>query len=118
MRELVLTRHTELIDPLLHVWGWEIPVYLFLGGMVAGMMILVGYFLLSGRHTGHNCVVRACCPALSLVLLSVGMLALFLDLEHKLYVWRLYTTFADHLADVVGRLDPAARLPGACRWRG
>ena len=32
-------------------------------------------------------------PGLSLVLLSLGMLALFLDLEHKLYVWRLYTTF-------------------------
>jgi formate-dependent nitrite reductase membrane component NrfD len=32
-------------------------------------------------------------PALGLGLLSLGMLALFLDLEHKLYTWRLYTTF-------------------------
>jgi len=32
-------------------------------------------------------------PGLGLVLLSLGMLALFLDLEHKPYVWRLYTTF-------------------------
>jgi formate-dependent nitrite reductase membrane component NrfD len=30
---------------------------------------------------------------MSIVLLSIGMLALFLDLEHKWYVWRLYTTF-------------------------
>jgi len=92
MRELVLTRHTEQIDPFLHVWGWEIPVYLFLGGMVAGMMILVGVALLRGRHREHTCSCSVL-PGLSLVLLSAGMLALFLDLEHKLYVWRLYTTF-------------------------
>ena len=92
MRELVLTRHTEQIDPLLHVWGWEIPVYLFLGGMVAGMMILVGVTLILGRHRHRACTCSVL-PALALALLSAGMLALFLDLEHKLYVWRLYTTF-------------------------
>jgi protein NrfD len=92
MRELFVTRHNDLIDPALHVWGWEIPVYLFLGGWVAGMMIIVGSFLLRGRHREDTCVC-AILPALSAVILSVGMLALFLDLEHKLYVWRLYTTF-------------------------
>ncbi len=56
------------------------------------MMIISGYFLFSGRfrNTRSACFVL---PGLSLVLLSLGMLALFLDLEHKLYVWRLYTTF-------------------------
>jgi formate-dependent nitrite reductase membrane component NrfD len=92
MRELVLTRHNELIDPLVRVWGWEIPVYLFLGGWVAGMMILVGYFLLRGRNREDTCVCSVL-PGTSFVLLSLGMGALFLDLEHKLYVWRLYTTF-------------------------
>ncbi len=92
MTDLVLTRHNELIDPLVRVWGWEIPVYLFLGGWVAGMMIIVGYFLLRGRHREDTCVC-AVLPALSLFVLSLGMGALFLDLEHKRYVWRLYTTF-------------------------
>ena len=92
MHELVITRHNDLIDPLVHVWGWQIPVYLFLGGWVAGMMIIVGYFLFRGRHREDTCVCGVL-PALSIILLSVGMLALFLDLEHKLYVWRLYTTF-------------------------
>jgi len=92
MTELVLTRHNDLIDPLVRVWGWEIPVYLFLGGWVAGMMIIVGYFLIQGRHREDTCVC-AVLPALSVVVLSLGMLALFLDLDHKLYVWRLYTTF-------------------------
>jgi formate-dependent nitrite reductase membrane component NrfD len=92
MTDLVLTRHNELIDPLVRVWGWEIPVYLFLGGWVAGMMIIVGYFLLRGRHREETCVCSVL-PGLSVIILSLGMLALFLDLEHKRYVWRLYTTF-------------------------
>jgi protein NrfD len=92
MHELTSTRANHLIDPSLHVWEWQIPVYLFLGGLVAGMMVISGYFLLTGRHKRTRC---ACfmLPSLSLVLLSVGMFALFLDLEHKPYFWRLYTTF-------------------------
>ena len=92
MYEITITRHNELIDPIFHAWGWEIPVYLFLGGLVAGMMIISGYFLFSGKYKENNC---SCyyLPRVSFALLSLGILALFLDLEHKLYVWRLYTTF-------------------------
>lgn len=90
--ELTSTRHNPMTDPAVHVWGWEIPVYLYLGGLVAGMMMIAGYFLLSGRHRNTRCACYTL-PALSLVLLSAGMLALFLDLEHKAWVWRLYTTF-------------------------
>lgn len=92
MNEITTTRHNHLIDPSLTIWGWEIPVYLFLGGMVAGMMLISGYFLFKGRQKEANC---SCfyLPYISFILLSLGMVALFLDLEHKLYVWRLYTTF-------------------------
>ncbi len=90
--ELTSTRANPLVDPALHVWGWEIPVYLFLGGLVAGMMVLSGWALLSGRGRRSECACHTL-PGLGLGLLSAGMLALFLDLEHKLYVWRLYTTF-------------------------
>jgi len=92
MTELTTTRANPMIDPHMHVWGWEIPVYLFLGGLVAGMMIISGYFFFSGRYKNTRC---ACylLPGLAMALLSVGMFALFLDLEHKLQVWRLYTTF-------------------------
>jgi protein NrfD len=90
--ELTTTRNNPHIDPSMAMWEWQIPVYLFLGGMVAGMMIIAGYFLFSGRHKESNC---SCffIPIVSVVLLSLGMFALFLDLAHKLYVWRLYTTF-------------------------
>jgi protein NrfD len=92
MLELVTTRHNPMIDPALHVWGWEIPVYLFLGGWVAGSMVLSGWFLRQGRRPGQGSVSFAL-PWLGLVLLSLGMGALFLDLEHRLYVWRMYLTF-------------------------
>ncbi len=92
MNELTTTRHNFQIDPTMTVWGWEIPVYLFLGGLVAGMMVISGYFLFKGRNNEKTC---SCffLPLFSIVLLSLGMGSLFLDLEHKLYVWRLYTTF-------------------------
>lgn len=92
MQELTITRHNELIDPLMHIWSWQIPVYLFLGGLVAGIMIISGYFVVQGQYRKN---VFSCfyLPHIALVLLSGGMLALFLDLEHKLYVWRLFTTF-------------------------
>ncbi len=92
MQELTTTRHNPQIDPFTHVWGWEIPVYLFLGGLVAGMMIISGFFLFSKRYKEISCACYTL-PLISLILLSFGMFALFLDLEHKLYVWRLYTTF-------------------------
>lgn len=90
--ELLSTRANPMIDPALHVWGWEIPVYLFLGGWVAGMLVLSGWRLITGALRRARC---ACglMPWMGLLLLSVGMLALFLDLEHKLHVWRLYVTF-------------------------
>ncbi len=92
--EITSTRSNHMIDPHFHVWGWELPVYLFLGGLVAGLMILSGYHML--RHVtdkkgtqGHYITT----PLLSMCLISAGMLCLLLDLEHPLYVWRLFLTF-------------------------
>jgi len=92
MHEIFTTRHNPYVDPFLTMWEWQIPVYLFLGGMVAGMMIIAGYFIFSGRNKESNCTCYAI-PFTSFILLSAGMFALFLDLAHKPFVWRLYTTF-------------------------
>jgi formate-dependent nitrite reductase membrane component NrfD len=90
MHELDIARHSTLVDPSLHVWGWEIPVYLFLGGMAAGTLFLSG--LLSLREGPRSRAVRAL-PFLAPLLLAVGMGALFLDLAHKWHVWRFYLAF-------------------------
>ena len=63
------------------IWGWEIAVYLFLGGLAAGSMILA-----SAARVRRLVFVAP-------VALSAGMLALFLDLESKLHVFRFYTAF-------------------------
>jgi formate-dependent nitrite reductase membrane component NrfD len=62
--------------------------------MVAGLMILSGYHILRhhwdrDRARGHYVTA----PLLSIGLLSAGMGALFLDLEHKRFLWRLFVTF-------------------------
>ena len=92
MRELIISRSNHLIDPHMHVWAWQIPLYLFLGGLVAGLMIVTGLALLRG-HAGKARSIVEHAPWISLAALTLGMLFLFLDLEHKPYVWRLYTTF-------------------------
>jgi formate-dependent nitrite reductase membrane component NrfD len=90
MNELELSRHSPILDPTFHIWGWEVPVYLFLGGLAAGAMILVP--LLSARPGSPSRTLSRLAFAAP-VLVSVGMLALLLDLEHKLHAWRFYLAF-------------------------
>jgi protein NrfD len=94
--ELVSTAHSPATDPRLHVWGWEIPVYLFLGGFTAGIMVLSGWALWRGRRNPRSHPTFSLASSglfvLGLATISLGMLALFLDLSHKAYVWRLYLT--------------------------
>jgi formate-dependent nitrite reductase membrane component NrfD len=94
MLEVTTTRHNPLVDPQLAVWGWEIPLYLFVGGIVAGMMIIAGVGMLRlarGEDTKGFFSLQT--PLLAFMLLNLGMGALFLDLAHKLYVWAVYITF-------------------------
>jgi len=90
--ETVTTRGNPQIDPSLHVWGWQIVLYLFLGGLVAGIFILTAALELK---SGERTLTRAlsAMPFVALALLSSGMLFLWLDLEHRLWAWRFYATF-------------------------
>ncbi len=93
MEEITITsgRNMLHIDPNLTVWGWEIPVYLFLGGLVSGILVLSAYYYLRGKTEEMPTVVRIT-PLLAPVLLSVGLFTLFLDLEYKTHLFRFYTT--------------------------
>lgn len=94
MLEITTTRHNPLVDPHLSVWSWEIPLYLFVGGIVAGLMILGGIALLRlARGEDPKGYFSLHAPLAAFMLLNLGMLALFLDLAHKLYVWAVYLTF-------------------------
>lgn len=90
--ELIVSgRMNPKIDPVLHAWGWEIPVYLFLGGLAAGLLFFAGLYYLLGKAKKYPAAVRKA-PVLIPIFLALGLFALFLDLHHKPYFWRLYTT--------------------------
>ena len=76
----------------LGIWGWEIPLYLFLGGITAGIMVISALAILRNREEEWPAAYRKII-IWAPVLISAGMLALFLDLSHKLYVWNFYLAF-------------------------
>jgi len=90
--EVLSNRANEAIDPHLHIWAWQIPAYLFLGGVVAGIMFLLAAMeIRSGkRPTSFSAQLM---PFVAIGLLSLGMLFLLLDLEHPAHVYRFYMAF-------------------------
>ena len=90
--ELIISgRNNHLIDPHLNIWHWQIPLYLFLGGMAAGILVFAALYFIRGKENEYRTAVRIT-PFLTPFLLVIGLFALFLDLRHKLYFWQLYTT--------------------------
>jgi len=84
-------RHLPHIDPHLEIWHWEISLYLFLGGLAAGILFFAALFYLLGKEKEMTATIKQA-TVIAPIALIVGLAALFFDLTHKLYVWRLYTT--------------------------
>jgi formate-dependent nitrite reductase membrane component NrfD len=93
MREelFVSGRNIPNIDPYLNIWHWQIPIYLFLGGLAAGILFFAGIFTILGKEHKMAATVKKA-PMLVPFLLILGLFMLFLDLKHKLFFWQLYTT--------------------------
>jgi len=89
---LVTARDNALIDPGLHIWTWEVAMYLFLGGLTAGIMIFAALAIVRNREQEAP-FTAARLALLAPIVLSLGMTTLFMDLEHKLFVYRFYTSF-------------------------
>lgn len=89
--ELIVSgRMNQMVDPHLHVWHWQISLYLFLGGMAAGILAIAALYYIRGRENDYKTAVRIT-PFLTPFLLVLGLIALFIDLRHKMYFWQLYT---------------------------
>jgi formate-dependent nitrite reductase membrane component NrfD len=88
----VTARSNALIDPGLHIWTWEVAMYLFLGGLTAGIMVFAAIMTLL-RKDEEAPFAATKLALLAPIVLSLGMTTLFLDLEHKLFVFRFYTAF-------------------------
>lgn len=93
MREEIIIsgRLNPNIDPHLEIWHWHIPLYLFLGGLAAGILFFASLYTVLGKENKYSGAVRRA-PVIVPFLLIIGLAALFLDLRHKLYFWQLYTT--------------------------
>lgn len=90
--EIIISgRMNPKIDPVLAIWGWEIPLYLFLGGLAAGILFFAALYTILGREKELPTAVRKA-TFLVPAILVIGLFALFLDLKNKLYFWQLYTT--------------------------
>ena len=77
---LVTVRANPKIDPVLATWSWEVPFYLFLGGMAAGFMFFAAMMVLLKRDRETPFMVDKLVLWAPIVI-SIGMGALFLDLS-------------------------------------
>jgi len=84
-------RNIPNIDPYLHIWHWQIPIYLFLGGLAAGILFLAAVYTIIGKEKEMQATVKWA-PFIVPFALIIGLGMLFLDLKHKLFFWQLYTT--------------------------
>lgn len=93
MQEELFTsgRNLPHIDPSLEIWHWPISIYLFLGGLAAGLLFFAGLITVLGKDKDYPAAVKYA-SIISPIALTLGLLALFYDLTHKFYFWRLYTT--------------------------
>ena len=92
MIEITTTKINPNTIPHLHVFGWEIPVYLFLGGLSAGLLVISAIKILTKEDAVNSRSVKWA-SILAPIVLSVGMVCLLLDLSYKVHVWRFYTAF-------------------------
>ncbi|MBI4785805.1 MAG: polysulfide reductase NrfD [Chloroflexi bacterium] len=91
MPEITVTGANGITWPSMSTWGWEIALYLFVGGLVAGLMIFSGVMRLARPGRFSRALLVA--DLTGLPLLGIGMFLLLLDLSNKVNVWRFYTTF-------------------------
>jgi formate-dependent nitrite reductase membrane component NrfD len=90
--ELIISgRMNPGIDPHLHLWHWPIPLYLFLGGLAAGILFFAALYTILGKEKEMPTAVKWSTFVVPGILI-LGLMALFYDLKHQLYFWQLYTT--------------------------
>jgi formate-dependent nitrite reductase membrane component NrfD len=90
MAEIDITGVNPITSPELVTWEWPVAVYLFVGGLVGGLMIMVAVLRMRRGETFGRAIRIA--DLWALPLLGFGLLMLFLDLSYKVHAWRFFTT--------------------------
>jgi len=84
-------RNIPNIDPVLQVWHFPISLYLFLGGMAAGIIFFASLFTIMRKEKDFPTTVKGA-MLVAVIAISIGLVALMYDLTHMFYAWQLYTT--------------------------
>lgn len=84
-------RNLHKIDPHLEVWEFPIALYLFLGGLAAGILLFASIAVLLNKEKELPATTKWA-PIVAPIAIMIGLIALIFDLTHKLYVWQLYMT--------------------------
>ncbi len=84
-------RNLPHIDPHLELWHWPISLYLFLGGLAAGILFFAALVVLFRKEDKYIGAVKYA-TIIAPIAIGVGLLALLYDLSHVWYAWRLYVT--------------------------
>lgn len=94
MREEIFVsgRNLPNIDPQLHIWHWPIPLYLFLGGLAAGLLFFASFYYIKGNEKEMPSTMKYG-PFIALGAIVLGLGALLFDLTHIAYVWQLFMNF-------------------------
>ena len=89
---IITGKNNPHVYPDLEIWGFPIALYLFLGGLAAGILFFTALqFVRTGGKVSNSMVKSSWLAPAALI---IGLLALFADLHNKLYFWRLYTTIS------------------------
>ncbi len=80
------------IYPHLEAWGAPIALYLFFGGLAAGLLFFSSYFFLKGKADTMPMTVKVA-PIIAPFIIIIGLMLLLYDLHHVLYFWQLFLNF-------------------------
>lgn len=84
-------RNLPHIDPHLELWHWPISLYLFLGGLAAGILFFAAVVTLFRKEEKYIGAVKYA-TIIAPIAIGIGLIALLYDLTHVFYAWRLYVT--------------------------
>ncbi len=91
--EITVTGLNAITSPHLHVWDWRVSLYLFLGGLSAGLAMMNSVLhVRKGGQLAEGDKAAIMAPIYVPIILTIGMFFIFLDLESKLHVFWFYLT--------------------------
>ena len=93
MKEEIIISGRDIphVDPHLELWHWPISLYLFLGGLAAGILFFAALFTVLGKEKEYTGAIKRA-PIIVPFALGIGLLSLLYDLTHIAYVYNLYAT--------------------------